>query len=53
MGERVKLIGGVFTIESSPGNGTTIFARIPLVSHASPADNQPHEKGKAPHPAGG
>jgi signal transduction histidine kinase len=30
MSERVKLLGGVFTIESSPGNGTTVFARLPV-----------------------
>jgi len=52
MSERVNLVGGVFAIESSPGNGTTVFARLPL-NCASPASNQPHEKGKTPHSAGG
>lgn len=33
MQERVALLGGVFTIESQPGYGTTVFARLPLVSH--------------------
>ncbi|MDR3562642.1 MAG: HAMP domain-containing protein [Negativicutes bacterium] len=30
MQERASLVGGTFTIESSPGRGTTIYARIPL-----------------------
>jgi signal transduction histidine kinase len=30
MRERVLLVGGTLTIESTPGGGTTIFARIPL-----------------------
>lgn len=30
MEERVSVIGGEFTIESEPGVGTTIYARIPL-----------------------
>ena len=30
MEERASLIGGAVEIESSPGSGTTIFARIPL-----------------------
>jgi len=30
MRERVALVGGTLTIESTPGVGTTIFARIPL-----------------------
>jgi PAS domain S-box-containing protein len=29
MKERAELVGGVFEIESSPGNGTTIYARVP------------------------
>jgi signal transduction histidine kinase len=36
MKERVSVIGGEFTIESEPGVGTTIYAKIPLervVSH--------------------
>ncbi len=33
MQERVALVGGVFTIESQPGQGTTVFARLPLVSN--------------------
>ncbi len=30
MRERVALVGGTLTIESTPGKGTTIFVRIPL-----------------------
>jgi signal transduction histidine kinase len=30
MQERVELLGGVFTVESQAGEGTTVFARIPL-----------------------
>jgi signal transduction histidine kinase len=53
MSERVKLLGGVFTIESSSGNGTAVFARLPLVSRASASDEQPHEKRKTAHPPRG
>jgi signal transduction histidine kinase len=30
MEERVRLVGGSLEIESSPGSGTTVFARLPL-----------------------
>lgn len=30
MRERVELVGGALTIESAPGSGTTVFARIPV-----------------------
>jgi PAS domain S-box-containing protein len=30
MRERVELVGGALTVESAPGRGTTVFARIPL-----------------------
>lgn len=36
MQERVKLFGGVFTVESAQGQGTTIHVEIPLSSGASP-----------------
>ncbi len=32
MRERVALLGGTFTIESAPGEGTAVFAQIPLNS---------------------
>jgi PAS domain S-box-containing protein len=37
MRERVALVGGTLTIESVPGRGTTVFARLPL----DPADFVP------------
>lgn len=30
MEERVALVGGTFTVESTPGSGTTLFVRIPI-----------------------
>ena len=30
MRERVRLIGGEFTVRSEPGQGTTITARLPI-----------------------
>jgi PAS domain S-box-containing protein len=30
MQERLALVGGTLTVESTPANGTTVFARIPL-----------------------
>jgi PAS domain S-box-containing protein len=30
MRERLELVGGALTLESAPGNGTTVIARIPL-----------------------
>jgi len=38
MQERVALAGGTIEIESTPGTGTTIFARIPLES-GNPTEN--------------
>lgn len=32
MRERLEMVGGNFTVASAPGNGTTVFARIPLAS---------------------
>ncbi len=37
MEERVALVGGRFRVWSSPGQGTEIFAYIPLGTHAGPA----------------
>jgi two-component system sensor histidine kinase UhpB len=34
MQERVRLAGGTLTIESSPGAGATVFARLPLEPRA-------------------
>jgi signal transduction histidine kinase len=33
MRERVALLGGVLEVESAPGAGTTVYARIPLPGH--------------------
>ena len=43
MQERVRLAGGTLTIESAPGAGATVFARLPLEAGAerSQADWQP------------
>ena len=30
MQERISLVGGTLTIESSPGQGTTVFAAAPI-----------------------
>lgn len=30
MRERVEMLGGIFTIESSPGKGTTVKAEVPF-----------------------
>lgn len=30
MRERAELVGGTMTVESSPGNGATVFVRVPL-----------------------
>jgi signal transduction histidine kinase len=32
MRERVEMVGGRFSVESSPGNGTTIRAEIPFAN---------------------
>ncbi|MEO6246103.1 MAG: PAS domain-containing protein [Opitutaceae bacterium] len=34
--ERVEMVGGTFTVESAPGRGTTVCARVPFNDH-SPA----------------
>jgi signal transduction histidine kinase len=34
MQERVAQVGGVLTIESSPGNGTTVIIRVPVLEQA-------------------
>jgi two-component system CheB/CheR fusion protein len=40
MRERVMLAGGTLTVESAPGSGTSLFARIPLQSDS---DGDPEE----------
>ena len=40
MNERAALAGGELRIESSPGNGTTIFVRIPLAMNPTQSHDQ-------------
>ena len=35
MQERVRLVGGMFDVRSTPGRGTTVTARIPLIARES------------------
>ena len=41
MRERIALAGGTFSLESTPGEGTAVFARLPLPPHEADARNQP------------
>jgi signal transduction histidine kinase len=41
LSDRLSAIGGTFAVDSSRGDGTTIFARIPLRPHAEPAGRLP------------
>jgi signal transduction histidine kinase len=34
MRERAALVGGTLEIESAPGAGTTVYARVPVSPHA-------------------
>jgi two-component system nitrate/nitrite sensor histidine kinase NarX len=43
MRERMELIGGTLTIDSSPGNGTRITASLPGPSHPTPPLRAPAE----------
>ncbi len=36
MRERVELVGGQFSVETAPGEGTSIFIRIPLSGNGTP-----------------
>ena len=36
MNERLKMVNGVLSIDSRPGNGTTVVARVPLVEEVEP-----------------
>jgi two-component system nitrate/nitrite sensor histidine kinase NarX len=40
MRERMELIGGTLTIDSAPGRGTRLVARVPGVSGASPLSSE-------------
>ena len=42
MRERAALLDGTVTIESTPGEGTTIYARVPLLGGPDGKDPDPH-----------
>jgi two-component system sensor histidine kinase NreB len=42
MRERAALLNGAVTIESTAGEGTTVYARIPLSEEAHGTDSSPH-----------
>ena len=42
MRERASLMGGTLTIESTPEEGTSIFAEIPLESEGGDHGKDPH-----------
>jgi chemotaxis family two-component system sensor kinase Cph1 len=42
MRERAALLGGTLTVESAPGEGTSVFAQIPLDSGGSSDGQDPH-----------
>jgi signal transduction histidine kinase len=42
MRERLEMVGGTFSIESSPGHGTSVITRIPITPEGDQADeNRP------------
>jgi PAS domain S-box-containing protein len=42
MRERAALLDGTVTIESTPGEGTTIYVRVPVLGGADGKDSDPH-----------
>jgi two-component system, chemotaxis family, CheB/CheR fusion protein len=48
MRERAAYVGGMLEIESTPGEGTTIFARVPvLIEDDSPRDGEDDSRGES------
>jgi PAS domain S-box-containing protein len=47
MRERASLVGGTLNIESAPGEGTTVYVRIPVLREENGAVT--HEKASHPH----
>jgi len=43
--ERITYIGGTMTIDSSPGKGTQIMLRLPLIKHLEQDNNQTQKDG--------
>jgi signal transduction histidine kinase len=41
--ERVRTFSGEFTIAGVPGQGTTVFVKIPLTTQSSPTQLEPHQ----------
>jgi two-component system nitrate/nitrite sensor histidine kinase NarX len=50
MRERMELIGGTLTIDSAPGRGTRVIARVPVPPYATPAPVEVTGAGARQHP---
>ena len=50
MRERMELIGGTLSIDSAPGRGTRVVARVPVPSYATPAPVEVTGAGARLHP---
>ncbi len=45
MKERINLVGGWCVIDSQPGQGTKVVARVPIMSSAAHAEDKSHSSG--------
>jgi signal transduction histidine kinase len=45
MRERVERLGGTLSIESAPGEGTTLAVELPLAADGDPARQAPEDRG--------
>ncbi|MFG2439291.1 sensor histidine kinase [Streptomyces sp. NPDC048508] len=54
MRSRAESLGGTFTVESAPGQGTAVAVTLPLPAAAEPAGNKPGSDGRRlrPHTVG-
>ncbi|MFI5993686.1 sensor histidine kinase [Streptomyces sp. NPDC051362] len=50
MRSRAESLGGTFTVESAPGQGTAVAVTLPLPAAAKPAGNTPGSDGRRPRP---